>query len=121
MAASPTSEIPFTPHEREMYAAVRASPGGHAAYLNANLQGLPGLTPPVTRPDVTHGYYVYALRYDAKATGVSRERFIEALNAEGLALNTGYLLPLYLEPMYQQRIAIVRHQTDHHGLHLITP
>ena len=78
----------------------------NAAYLSAKLRGLPGLTLPVTRPDVTHGYYVYALRYDAKATGVSRERFIEALKAEGLALNTGYVLPLYLEPIYQQRIAI---------------
>jgi hypothetical protein len=40
MAASPTSEIPFTPHEREMYAAVRASPGGHAAYMNAMASSL---------------------------------------------------------------------------------
>lgn len=77
----------------------------HAAYLTERLQGLPGLTPPVTREGATHGFYLYALRYDAQATGVPRERFVEALRAEGLAVNAGYVLPLYLEPMYQQRIA----------------
>ncbi|MBR2818183.1 MAG: DUF4238 domain-containing protein [Reyranella sp.] len=35
MAASPNSKIPFSAQEREMYAAVRASSGGHKAYMNA--------------------------------------------------------------------------------------
>ncbi len=77
----------------------------NAAYLTERLRGLPGLTPPTARNDATHGYYVYSIRYDATATGVSRERFVEALRAEGLGLNAGYVLPIYLEPMYQQRIA----------------
>jgi dTDP-4-amino-4,6-dideoxygalactose transaminase len=77
----------------------------NAAYLNDRLSNMPGLTTPVTRPNVTHGYYVYALRYDTQATGVSRDRFVEALKHEGLAVNVGYVQPLYLEPMYQQRIA----------------
>jgi perosamine synthetase len=77
----------------------------NAAYLSARLSGLPGLSTPVTRTGATHGYYLYALRYDAKATGVSRERFVEALKHEGLNVNVGYVQPLYLEPMYQQRIA----------------
>lgn len=77
----------------------------NAAYLSAQLSELPGLTTPVTRPNATHGYYLYAIRYNAQATGVSRERFVEALKHEGLTVNVGYVQPLYLEPMYQQRIA----------------
>jgi hypothetical protein len=40
MAASPMSEIPFSDEEREMYAAVRASPGGHTGYMNAMASSL---------------------------------------------------------------------------------
>lgn len=76
-----------------------------AEYLSDRLNGLPGITPPVVRPYATHGYYVYALRYNAEATGVSRERFVAALRAEGLGVNVGYVQPLYLEPLYQRRIA----------------
>lgn len=78
----------------------------NAAYLTERLKGLAGLTPPVVREGATHGYYQYALRYNAVETGVSRERFAEALKSEGLTLGVGYVRPLYLEPMYQNRIAI---------------
>ena len=77
----------------------------NAAYLTERLAKLPGLTTPLVRPNATHGYYVYALRYDARVTGVPRSRFVEALRAEGLGMNTGYVQPIYLEPLYQQRIA----------------
>jgi dTDP-4-amino-4,6-dideoxygalactose transaminase len=80
----------------------------NAAYLNDRLSNLPGLTTPVTRPNVTHGYYQYAIRYDAQATGISRDRFVEALKHEGLPVNVGYVLPLYLEPLYQEQIAFGR-------------
>lgn len=40
MAASPTSEIPFTSDERQMYAAIRSSSGGHSAYTNAMASSL---------------------------------------------------------------------------------
>lgn len=76
-----------------------------AEYLDKNLAGLPGLKTPVVRPDVRHGYYLYSMRYDAKVTGVSRERLGEALKAEGVSLALGYVRPIYLEPMYQRRIA----------------
>lgn len=76
-----------------------------AEYLDKHLAGLPGLKTPVVRPDVRHGYYLYPMRYDAKVTGVSRERLAEALKAEGVSLALGYVRPIYLEPMYQRRIA----------------
>lgn len=80
----------------------------NARYLTGRLAGLKGIIPPVVRPHATHGYYLYAVRYDARATGVSRDLFAKALQAEGLAVNRGYVRPLYLEPLYQQRIAIGR-------------
>jgi dTDP-4-amino-4,6-dideoxygalactose transaminase len=76
-----------------------------ADYLTEHLRALPGITPPVVRPDVCHGYYVYAIRYDATKTGIPRDRFVAALNAEGIPMGLGYVEPIYLEPVYQQRIA----------------
>ncbi len=76
-----------------------------AEFLTRELSGLPGLTPPTVRPNVRHGYYIYVMKYDALATGVSREVFAKALRAEGIPLGEGYVEPIYLQPMYQQRIA----------------
>jgi dTDP-4-amino-4,6-dideoxygalactose transaminase len=80
-----------------------------ADYLTECLAGFPGVQPPVVRPDVRHGYYVYAIRYDASRTGVSRERFVAALRAEGIPMGMGYVEPIYLQPVYQQRIAFGKH------------
>ena len=80
----------------------------NAAYLTERLAKLPGLTPPVVRPGATHGYYGYSIRYNAAVTGVSRERFLQALAAEGVSAGAGYVRPIYLEPLYQQRIAFGR-------------
>lgn len=75
-----------------------------ADFLTQRLRQLPGLTPPVVRPGVRHGYYVYANRYDASVTGVPRDRIVQALRAEGVPCGMGYVRPLYLEPLYQQRV-----------------
>lgn len=78
----------------------------HAAdYLTAHLKGYPCLKPPLVKKSVRHGYYVYSLRYDASVTGVSRENVAKALNAEGIPMECGYVQPLYLEPLYQNKIA----------------
>ena len=79
-----------------------------AEYFDKHLAGLPGLTTPVVRPDVRHGYYLYAMRYNPDATGIPREKVAAALQAEGLPIAQGYVRPIYLEPMYQRRIAFGR-------------
>ncbi|MDP3396774.1 MAG: DegT/DnrJ/EryC1/StrS family aminotransferase [Methanoregula sp.] len=77
-----------------------------ADFLSKSLPGIaPFLTPPKVRKGVRHGYYVYPIRYDKKKAGVPREKFVEALNAEGIPMTNGYTEPIYLEPLYQQRIA----------------
>lgn len=80
-----------------------------ADYLTERLGVLPGITPPVVRPGVRHGYYVYAIRYEAGKTGVVRSRLATALRAEGIPIVEGYVEPIYLEPLYQRRIAFGRH------------
>ena len=79
-----------------------------ADFLTERLKDFPGLKTPVVRDDVVHGYYRYALRFDESVVGVCRDRFVDALNAEGIPMVKGYTEPLYLEPMYQRRIAFGR-------------
>lgn len=76
-----------------------------ADYLTKHLSEFPSIVPPHVRSEVRHGYYVYPLIYHAEEVGVPRERFVSALNAEGIPMVNGYVEPLYLEPCYQQQIA----------------
>ena len=79
-----------------------------ANYLSERLRAFPGISPPLVRPGVRHGYYVYVMRYDAKEIGVPRDRFVAAVNAEGIPLFKGYVAPIYLQPVYQQRTGFGR-------------
>ncbi len=79
-----------------------------ALRLNEGLAGLKGITPPKQRAGTRPVYYMYQLRFDPDAVGVSRELFAEALAAEGFPTFLGYIKPLYLLPMFQKRIAIGR-------------
>ena len=46
-----------------------------------------------------HAHHLFIMRYDAEAwQGVPRERFVKALQAEGVPLGSGYTLPLYKQP-----------------------
>lgn len=77
-----------------------------AEYLTRALpDASPFLTPPQSRENSQHGYYIYPILYDGEKTRIPREKFVEALNAEGIPMTNGYTEPIYLEPMYQQRIA----------------
>lgn len=85
-----------------------------AAYIGPKLAAYEVLTPPGVRAGATHGYYGYPMRYAAATTGVSRAAFIAAVNAElpepfipeSTPLAGGYTRPLYLNPVYQRRIAL---------------
>lgn len=79
-----------------------------AEALTEGARGLEGLTPPVVRPGCRHVYYLWALRCDERALGISREAFSRALAAEGFPHSTGYVRPLYHLPVFQRRIAIGR-------------
>ncbi|WP_239651734.1 DegT/DnrJ/EryC1/StrS family aminotransferase [Neosynechococcus sphagnicola] len=58
------------------------------------------------RPDASLAtYYVYPLRYLPEVLGLPREQLVAALNAEGMSFYQGYVKPLYLQPLYQQKQA----------------
>jgi dTDP-4-amino-4,6-dideoxygalactose transaminase len=86
----------------------------NVAYLEEKLRGLPGIKIPPTRPGCEHAYYVHPLKYAEAEFERPRARFIAAMHAElapielregeGVNIGGGYVKPLYLEPIYQQRI-----------------
>jgi perosamine synthetase len=80
-----------------------------AAHLTQRLAALDDLiTPPVVHPAASHAFYVYAVKFHAERAGLSRHTFAQALKAEGVPFGEGYVRPLYLQPLYQQRIAYGR-------------
>jgi dTDP-4-amino-4,6-dideoxygalactose transaminase len=55
------------------------------------LKDIPGLRPFVNHlPDTQPGYYKLGFQYDATAFGLSRSRFLEAIRAEGIAMDDGF-------------------------------
>ena len=85
-------------------------------YLDSRLKELPGLTIQQLESGSTHAYYMYPIRYDEAVLGVPRGVFLRAVAAElptpkywdTTPFAEGYVKPLYLNPVYQQRIAIGR-------------
>ena len=76
-----------------------------AERLTDALSVLKGLQTPQVMPDCTHSYYMYPMVLDIDSLGVSRDRIIEALSAEGVVgLTSGYV-NVHLLPMYQNKIA----------------
>jgi len=53
-------------------------------YLTGKLAGIPGITPPYVRPGYRHAYHYYNCLWDPGVHGVARDRFCQALNAEGV-------------------------------------
>jgi perosamine synthetase len=62
-----------------------------ADYLTANLSKIPGITP-VRLPENSRAvWHLYAFRFDAaKFNGLSRDKFMEALSAEGVPCSSVY-------------------------------
>lgn len=76
-----------------------------AAELNAGLSSLKGIKVPKVSDDATHVYYIYGITLDIDVLGVSRERIIEALRAEGVpSIMAGYQ-NLHMLPMFRHKIA----------------
>ena len=73
--------------------------------LTDKFKGHPFIESPAVREGCTTNYYVYAMKFNPVEAGVSRDTFVEALKAEGIWVNAGYIPPLYRQPMYQKRWA----------------
>ncbi|MCE5266895.1 MAG: DegT/DnrJ/EryC1/StrS family aminotransferase [Planctomycetaceae bacterium] len=64
----------------------------NAAYLTSMLKEVPGISPAKMYEGCTrNAYHLYMFRYDAKEfAGLSREKFIAALEAERIVASSGY-------------------------------
>ena len=84
-------------------------------YLASKLSQIPCLQPALVRPRCDHAFYMHTLKFDSNAAGMHRNRFVEAVKAElpsielreteGVKVVSGYVKPLYLQPMFQKKIA----------------
>lgn len=75
------------------------------AYLTKSLKGVEGIKVPQVAKENHHVYYVYPILIDEKKLGISRNKFVDAMTAEGYPMSKGYLEPLYLLPVFQKRQA----------------
>jgi dTDP-4-amino-4,6-dideoxygalactose transaminase len=63
----------------------------NADYLNAQLQQIPGIQPARLPENSRAVWHLYPFRYDAQQfNGLTRDKFIRALNAEGIPFGSGY-------------------------------
>ena len=84
------------------------------AYLTTRLSDINGLTVQHLEEGSTHSYYMFPIRYNQEVFGIPRNLFLRAVSAEfpkpkywdTTPLAEAYVKPLYLNPVYQQKIAI---------------
>ena len=77
----------------------------HATRFSRGLRGLPGVDPVYVAPDCEHVYHMYSPTYRGEELGgLPREKFIEALQAEGVSAGAYVKVPIYLRPRHQDRV-----------------
>ena len=85
----------------------------NAAFLHEAIGAIKGLSSPpwVDAPSV-HTFYVQPVKYDQSVFEIHRNQFVDAIKAEipsavlretAPLIGAGYVKPLYLQPIYQQR------------------
>ena len=87
----------------------------NAALITEALRHTPGIC--VIEDDTRmtrRSYHLYMLRLDLNALGVSRERFVQALVAEGVPASAGYTRPIYKNAVFQN----LREMRANPGIHL---
>ncbi|PIU51342.1 aminotransferase DegT [Candidatus Desantisbacteria bacterium CG07_land_8_20_14_0_80_39_15] len=77
----------------------------NAKYLDENLKNIPGISLMKRDPRVTRrSYHLYIFRFlKEKWNGITREKFLAALKAEGIPAWAGYPVPLYKNPLFQKK------------------
>lgn len=69
--------------------------------LSQSLAGCEQMSPPKTRDGCSHVYYLYALKMRFESLGIPRGLFLDALKAEGIPMQGGYVKPLYRLPLFR--------------------
>jgi dTDP-4-amino-4,6-dideoxygalactose transaminase len=93
-------------------------------FLNEKLGSLDGINAqPYVDPSSIHTYYMQPFKYNSAIIGVHRNEFVAAIKAEiptsklreaAPLIGAGYVKPLYLQPIYQQRAATCSFNCNHY-------
>lgn len=77
----------------------------NAYFLHQQLSEIQGIQPLEKDERITaNSCHLYIFRYHKEEFGgVPKQRFIEALKAEGIPVSPGYSLPLYEQPLFKNR------------------
>ncbi|MCS6796609.1 MAG: DegT/DnrJ/EryC1/StrS family aminotransferase, partial [Raineya sp.] len=87
----------------------------NAQFFNEKLSQIPGILPAQVEPHSKHVYYVQPFKFKKEIVGIDRNTFINAVKAEIPSavlredtplIGVGYVRPLYLQPLYQQRASL---------------
>lgn len=76
----------------------------NSKYLSNKLSKYRGISIPYESNDIFHVYHIYGMLYDESETGIPRNIFIDALNAEGFRFSIGYPHPLYKNPLFAEKV-----------------
>ncbi|MDI6782767.1 MAG: DegT/DnrJ/EryC1/StrS family aminotransferase [bacterium] len=74
-------------------------------YLNKQLSEIPGIVPLKRGKEVVrHSYHLYIFRYKkVQFNNIPKQRFVKALQKEGIPCSIGYPIPLYKQPLFAER------------------
>jgi len=72
-----------------------------AEFVIENLSGIEGLVFPDIEKEKKHVYFLLPVKMDSDTLCISRDQFVDALNAEVIPFGKGYVKPLYLLPYFQ--------------------
>ncbi len=77
----------------------------NARFLSEKLAQIDGIQPLKQDPNVTsHAEHLYIFRYNRESFGGRpKKAFIDALRAEGIPASAGYSLPLYRQPVFENK------------------
>ena len=88
--------------------------------LKSQLKDFDFLSEPIIKEDCDHGFYLFPVKFNSERIGISREIFVKAMQAEGLAIGYGYVLPVHLQPMYQLHMKNIHDDYKGFGLENLT-
>ena len=81
-------------------------------YFTNELKKIDGFSAPIVELESKHVFYLHALKFDKRIIGIERNTFVDAVKAEIPSailredtplMGSGYVRPLYLQPLYQQK------------------
>jgi len=76
----------------------------NAEYLTRHLREIEGIEPPFVRSDVKHVYWAYGALVIQERVGISRDRFAEALLAEGIRAEGYCPIPVHLQDVIKKKV-----------------